>query len=88
MAKIAIAMGKSPKTTRNYGHLNITSGDVSSLKNAKIGDKIKLEVEIEVTGLQKPDRWDIEEMGMKAGEVRIQSDIKGVKDCAPKNAKK
>ena len=85
--KYNVSMDKvAKKSKRNYGHLSITSGDLPSVKDAKIGDKIVVAVEIEVTGLIKPDSWDVEEYGMKKGEVKLQSDILSIKEN--KNASK
>lgn len=85
--KINVAMGKSPKRNKkNYGHLNIDSTDLASAKNAKIGDKMTVLVEIEVTGLRKPDKWDAEEYGIPANAVKLSSEILSITEN--KNAKK
>lgn len=75
MAKIEMKMGKSPKSKKHRGTINIDSADVPDAKNWKIGDKVKLTVEVEVTGLRKPDRWEIEEEGMSKDIIKVQSEI-------------
>lgn len=77
---------KKQKPKRHLGNLNITSADMVSAKTAKIGSKIQVVVEIEVTGLSKPDVWDIEQHGMKATDVNLRSDILSIREY--KNAKK
>ena len=79
MAKIVMKMGNSPKSTRSKGHLNITSMDIVEAKDWNIGDKIEVLVELEVTGLRKPDKWEIEEEGVSKESVNINSDIISIK---------
>lgn len=85
MAKLEMKMGNSPKRTRSKGHLNITSMDIKEVKDWNIGDKIEVVVELEVVGLRKPDRWEIEE-GILKDSVNINSDIISIK--AKSNATK
>ena len=86
MAKIEMKMGNSPKRIRPKGHLNITSMDIQEAKDWNIGDKIEVLVELEVTGLRKPDRWEIEEEGVSKDSVNVNSDIISIK--AKPNASK
>lgn len=86
MAKIEMKMGNSPKRIRSKGHLNITSMDIQEVKDWNIGDKIEVLVELEVTGLRKPDRWEIEEEGVSKDSVNVNSDIISIK--AKPNASK
>lgn len=85
MAKIEVAMGKKAKSKRHMGNLNLCSSDLPELKNSKIGDKVEVIVEVEVTSLRKPDEWEIEEYGHPKDSVQMGSEILSIKS---KNAQK
>lgn len=67
-------MGKGVKTEKYKGNIHLDSDTFKEAKNFKIGDKVKLMVEIEVTGLRIPDKWEIEE-GKSKDTVQVSSEI-------------
>lgn len=75
MAKISMKMGKEAKTEKYKGNIHIDSDSLKEAKNFKIGDKVKLVVEIEVTGLRVPDKWEIKEEGKSKNAVQVSSEI-------------
>lgn len=85
MAEIKMTMGKKPKSNRHLGNLNITTADIPNAKDWNIGDKVKVMVEIEVTGIRKPDKWETEDDGVTEKSIMISSEIKTIK---ADNAKK
>lgn len=74
MAKISMKMGKGVKTEKYKGNIHLDSDTLKEAKNFKIGDKVKLMVEIEVTGLRMPDKWEVEE-GKSKDSVQVSSEI-------------
>ena len=79
MADISMKMNKGKKSERYKGSLNISSEDMSEVKDWDIGDKVTVEVDIEVTELRKADEFDIEEYGMKENSVKANTDITAIK---------
>lgn len=75
MAKISMKMGKEVKTEKYKGNIHLDSDTFKEAKNFKIGDKVKLMVEIEVTGLRVPDKWEVSEEGKSKDCVQVSSEI-------------
>lgn len=86
MAKtLKMKMGQSPKTEIYKGSLSISSADIPEAKSWNIGDKIKVLVEIEVTGMERPDKWEIEDTGIKKDDIKIRSEIQTIKGYKDKS---
>jgi len=85
MKNVTMAMGKAPKQKRHYGNLSLVDSDFPGAGELKIGEKVTVQVEVEVTGLRKPDKWDISEGYAKATDVQLSCDILSAKGI---NAKK
>lgn len=78
MAKIAMKMGVSPQK-KYKGNISLSSGEIPEAKNWGIGDKVNLLVEVEITGLRKPDQWEIDEKSCDKNSIKVQSDILSIK---------
>jgi len=57
------------------GNVSLWSDQVPGAENFKMGDKVLVTIEIEVTGMHKADSWDVKEYGMPASSFRISNDI-------------
>ncbi len=86
MAKtLKMKMGQSPKTEIYKGSLSISSADIPEAKSWNIGDKVKVLVEIEVTGMERPDKWEIDEARFKKDVIKIRSEIQTIKGYKDKS---
>jgi len=77
--KSSIKMGKAVKNEKYLGSINVNSDNIKEVKDWGIGDKITLEVEIEVNYLSQADKWDIENEGKNKDSIQCRGNIKTVK---------
>lgn len=75
MAKISMKMGKGVKTEKFKGTICLDSDTLKEAKNFKIGDKVKLMVEVEVTELRMPNEWEVSEEGKSKDSIQVRSEI-------------
>lgn len=59
--------------------LRISSEELPEIKNWKIGKKYKLEVEVEMVSVRKPDYWEINEMDVDKNELNAGFEINAIK---------
>jgi len=71
------------KPKKLAGHINVNPGMLDT-SEYKLGDKVTLEVTVEVTSLRKPDMWELKEEGAKPNDVRVGFDMISVKEKGKK----
>lgn len=63
------------KAVTDYPSMSLNAR-VIGLKDAKVGQKVTLTLEAEVTGLDKASQWEIDEGRAKEGDVRVSLEVK------------
>lgn len=66
---------KAVKPKVSFGNLRLTSKTSPEVKNLKLGQKMTVEVEIEVEALRQPDRWEISENGVGPKDILANVNI-------------
>lgn len=69
---------KAIKVAKSYGSLHLNSKDTPGVKDLTIGEKKTITIEVEITGLRKPDRWEIQEEKMNPNDVKVNMEIRKV----------
>lgn len=69
---------KPVKEVKSYGSLHLTSKDLPNVKNLSIGDKLTITTDIEVVGLRKPDRWEIQNDNLRPTDIKVNVEIRKV----------
>ena len=74
---------KAVKQEVSFGHLNINSSKFPFVKDMKIGEKTTLTIDVEIKGLRAPDRWEMQENGMKPTDINASVNITNIKAHKP-----
>lgn len=67
-----------PKQPKSYGNITLSSADFPEVAKLTLGAKQTITVEVDITGLNKPDRWEVSEGHAKPGDVIARINITNV----------
>ena len=66
---------KAIKAEKSFGSLYLNSKDAPFLKDASIGDVVKVEISLKIRSLRAPDNWDISEKKLSPTDVVVEGTI-------------
>ena len=69
---------KAVKEVKSFGRINVNSKDVPGVKDLTIGQKVTITIDVEITGLRKPDRWEISNKEILPTDVKVDMEIRKV----------
>jgi hypothetical protein len=67
--KLTAKVKPMPKEPKSYGHITLSSADFPGVADLKLGDKQTFTVEVDITALRKPDRWEVSDGNAKPNDV-------------------